>query len=68
MTLLEGVLAVHSQGVSSKVRGKHSPRGVDRTLVDPQTVALQILLVPPSKVSICHCLRVFFYMDVCELK
>jgi len=35
LTLLEGTLAVHSQGVSSNVRGLtyNTPRGADRTLV-----------------------------------
>jgi len=33
VTLLEGVLAVYSQGMSSNVRGKHRPVVVDKTLV-----------------------------------
>ena len=32
VTLLEGVLTVYSQGVSSNVRGKHPLGGLDKTL------------------------------------
>ena len=70
VTLLEGMLVVHSQGVSSNVRGENTPRGADKTLARAvikrqcQSTEMTFILYYPTVVIILLT-RTYASLSVC---